>query len=88
MTKRWSEQEAVEAMLKSGLEPLEPYKSNASPWKCKCNKCEIIFEKELYESEWKKLNRNQDGRVYCSIKCAKSHSSTKNEETINKIKVS
>ena len=39
MTKRWSEQEAVEAMLKSGLEPLEPYKSNASPWKCKCKKC-------------------------------------------------
>lgn len=55
---------------------------------CKCNKCQIVFEKELYEHEWKKIDRNQGGRVYCTVKCAKSHSSTKNETTINKIKES
>lgn len=55
---------------------------------CKCNKCEKFFEKELYDHEWRKLDRNQGGRTYCSITCAKSHSATKSIETISKIKKS
>jgi hypothetical protein len=33
------EKKAIALMLKSGLTPLEPYKSASKPWKCKCSKC-------------------------------------------------
>ena len=34
----WSEEEAVEAMIAGGLEPLEPFTSSTAPWKCRCVK--------------------------------------------------
>lgn len=43
---RKSEEEAVSVMLKSGLKPLEPYKSALTKWKCEHIKCgNIVYPK-------------------------------------------
>jgi len=36
---RIPEAEAVELMLKAGVEPLEPYSGNRIPWRCQCKVC-------------------------------------------------
>jgi hypothetical protein len=36
---RLTDAEAREVMIAAGLEPLEPYKGNNVPWKCKCLEC-------------------------------------------------
>ena len=51
-----------EVMLKAGLKPLEPYKSDRTPWKCACQKCkEIVFP--TYKSV-----KNGSGCIYCAGK--------------------
>ncbi len=39
MTKRIDPKVAEKVMLKAGLEPLEPYRSSHTPWRCKCLIC-------------------------------------------------
>ena len=60
MSKRWTDAEAVKIMLGSGLEPLEPYKANGKPWKCKCLQCESIVSPSFKSI----LNRSEDVK-YC-----------------------
>jgi len=57
---RLPEKEAVEIMLNANIQPLEPYKSALTKWKCKCLKCgNVIFPK---------LNNIQNGSgcINCS----------------------
>ncbi len=51
MTSRHSESQAIQIMISWGLEPLEPYKSNSAPWKCKCLKCGSISTPSLKSVE-------------------------------------
>jgi hypothetical protein len=39
---------------------------------CVCNKCGQTFSKELLKGEWAKIEKKQEGRIYCSKKCANS----------------
>ena len=46
MSKRLNPDLARDAMLKAGLEPLEPYQNALAKWKCKCLSCgEIVYTK-------------------------------------------
>ena len=57
-----------EAMLKAGLEPLEPYQNALAKWKCKCLGCgEIVYTK---------YNRIQQGIGGCK-KCGTKRGSSK-----------
>jgi recombinational DNA repair protein (RecF pathway) len=47
MASKRTASEAIQIMIDSGLEPLEPYKSGNNPWKCRCLKCESIVTPSL-----------------------------------------
>ena len=57
------EKDAIYLMLKSRLQPLEPYRSANLPWKCKCLKCGKTV-KPRYSS----ITVGQGGCRFCSIK--------------------
>ena len=64
-------EEAAETMRKAGLEPMEPYRTALTKWKCKCMQCgEVVFPK---------YNGIQQGRGGC-ITCG-----YKNREEPNKL---
>ena len=48
------EVEAVAVMLAAGLEPLEPYVNNHTPWRCRCMRCgtEVSPEYNNIKSGW------------------------------------
>ena len=53
---------AEKVMLKAGLKPLEPYKSDRTPWKCVCQKC-----KEIVFPAYKSIKKG-GGCIYCAGK--------------------
>jgi hypothetical protein len=56
-----SEEEAVSVMLRSGLKPLEPYKSALSKWKCEHIKCgNIVYPK------YNQIYNGQGGCITCA----------------------
>jgi hypothetical protein len=55
------EGDAVKIMKAAGLQPLEPYSSSGSPWKCKCIKCKRIVTPRLSMVKSKK-----SGCAYCA----------------------
>jgi len=49
---KWTHEQAEAIMLKAGLQPLEPYKTSHSNWKCRCSKCKSIVSprfKDVYK---------------------------------------
>lgn len=55
--------DAINVMLKSNLQPLEPYKTALSKWKCKCLVCEsVVYPK--YGS----VHKGQGGCTFCGRK--------------------
>jgi Zn finger protein HypA/HybF involved in hydrogenase expression len=42
------EKDAIRLMTEVGLEPLEVFKSSASPWKCRCKSCGKISKRTLH----------------------------------------
>ena len=57
------EKDAIKLMLKSKLQPLQPYKNANSAWECKCLRCGKIV-KPHYAS----ITMGQGGCRYCAIK--------------------
>ena len=53
--------DAAALMMKSGLEPLEPYRSNNTPWRCRCIRCGAQVTPRLST-----ITSGHDGCVYCS----------------------
>lgn len=55
--------EAIKIMKAAGLQPLEPYFSSSSPWKCKCIKCKKIVTPRL-----SMVKSKNSGCAYCAGK--------------------
>lgn len=54
---------AEKVMVEKGYEPLEPYRSAISKWKCKCSLCErIVF---VVYNQVKYLTKRKKGCAYC-----------------------
>lgn len=54
-------EDAEAEMRKAGLEPLEPFKSSKSKWKCKCMKCnKIVYP---YHTA---IHQGKGGCIYCA----------------------
>jgi hypothetical protein len=54
-------EDAVEQMRRADLEPLEPFKSSKSKWKCECLKCgKIVYP---YHTA---IKQGQGGCIYCA----------------------
>ena len=73
MVKRLDPNEAEAWMLKSGLQPLEPYPNSNKPWKCKCLICGKIVTPTLSNIKI----RNSKGCVYCNNRITDSDSAIK-----------
>jgi len=59
--KKVDPEDAEALMLEAQLQPLEPYKSHDTKWKCKCLNCEkIVFPR--YDS----IKTGQGGCIYCA----------------------
>lgn len=54
-------EDVIKFMIKSGLKPLEPYKTTHAKWKCKCMKC----GKTVYPN-YGSILQGQGGCIYCS----------------------
>lgn len=55
--------EAISLMKKAGLSPLDPYKSSATKWKCRCLKC-----KRVVQPTFSSIKQGQGGCEYCAGK--------------------
>ena len=64
-----SSEEAVKRMNNSDLQPLEPYRSSAEPWKCQCLNCGDLVSPTLGD-----VSSGQGG----CIKCGRLKASNKN----------
>lgn len=60
---RSPENEMIQLMLKSRLQPLEPYKDSKSPWKSRCLEC-----KEIVSPTISNIKKGQNGCKFCSSK--------------------
>lgn len=60
MAKKLDPKVAEKVMLRAGLKPLEPYKSDRTRWKCMCKKC-----KEIVYPNYRNV-KNGSGCIYCS----------------------
>ena len=69
--------DAVKAMKKAKLEPLEPYTGYANPWKCKCLKCGQIV-KPAYAG----IKRGQGGCIKCGIKVGSEKQKLKEKDVL------
>lgn len=58
---RRPQSEAIALVQAAGLEPLEPYKSAHSPWRCRCRQC----GREVRPT-FGNIRRGQLGCVYCA----------------------
>lgn len=61
-SKRTPEVEAIKKMQKAGLEPLESYTNNSTPWKCQCKKC-----KKFVSPIYAVIARGGGGCKWCGI---------------------
>jgi hypothetical protein len=75
---RWNHKE--QTFSEQGLAKLKQKKVFKINKNCICFRCNKSFAKELYEFEWKKLETNQNGRVYCSIYCANTRQHSQEEK--------
>jgi len=58
---RLDPEDAIQEMRKANLEPLEPFKSSKSKWKCKCLKCgKVVYP---YHAA---IKQGQGGCIYCA----------------------
>jgi hypothetical protein len=62
---------AVDFMLSKGVKPLEPYKGNKIPWKCKCLTCGRVITPKYNNVQ------NQHPCKFCSIKSTASRKVSK-----------
>lgn len=60
-SQRGDEAKATEIMLASSAQPIEPYKGNKYPWKCRCLKCSRIITPTLNG-----VRAGQGACVYCA----------------------
>jgi polyribonucleotide nucleotidyltransferase len=78
---RWKHKE--KHFSEEGLAKIKQIKVFKVQKNCLCYRCNKSFVKEMYERDWSKIELQQNGRVYCSIKCANSRQHT--EQEIEKI---
>ncbi|MBU3752267.1 MAG: hypothetical protein FGM59_00005, partial [Candidatus Nanopelagicaceae bacterium] len=74
---RLSQEKAIEIARNSNLEPLEPYKTSQTRWKCRCLTCETIVYPMLTS-----LQRGQGGCLKCGYAENKRKQLTPEDEAI------